>query len=524
MFSARRWATSSTTSGGKDASSPSSSTSAQQQQPAAAAAAVSTRDISVEAVWALWNEGNLFSLGAPDLSQFLTNHSVTVNPNWKKAALVRQVEEVLRAREAQRKQQPGAAAAASGASGATAAAGDALRPAAVGERKESDVYGRWEGQSGGASGPVGGAGRRSEMLLDLSASGFYSGQGAADATAAAVPKAFQLFPGGATPDLVLSRVNTTSFPGFAANAECFTFTGADTQLSTRSRYSKTTQWSILNARHMNLPAEITADLGKLVLRPDVVKRSRYVVSVFALQQRVQQAQATSALWVSATSSRAASALEAVLVGKNGFVAPTTKELTYEARIRRKNDTVTAELDAKGNTTAVYSQFTNIQTAYWMSPTVGQDVRYLVRSRKTLAGAGATAPGDAEAAEFLKTHIVDIESEEAKSLLKPNLGEVVYASENETRTFVKNFDAYQIKVVETTRQPLIISRNEEDGARTELTVKVTVPMQAAADKFDLPRVTEAVYDLGVELAAAATEQFVSEFSLSADPVITSVSGQ
>lgn len=495
MFNAYRWQ-------GGDAAG---------KQPAAAA----QQDVSIETVWALWNEGNLFSLGAPALSQFLSNNNVTVNPHWKKAALVRQVEDVLRAREAERKQQQ---------SPAAAAAPGALQPKdAAAAGGGSDVYGRWEGQTGGASGPIGGPTGRSEMLLDLSASGFYSGQGAADATAAAVPKAFQLFPGDATPDLVLSRVNTTSFPGFAANTECFTFTGADAALSTRSRYSKTTQWSILNARHMGLSAEIVADLGKLVLRADVVKKNRHVVSVFALQQRVQQAQTTSSVWVSATSTRASAALEQVLVGKNGFVAPTAKELSFEARIRRKNDVVTAELDGKGATKAVYTQFTNIQTAYWMAPAVGQDVRFLVRSRKALAGGGVgpAAVTDAEAGEYMKAQIIDVASDEAKSLLKPSLGEVVYASENETRTFVKTLDACTIKVIETTRQPLIISREEEDGLRTELSLVVSVPMQAAAEKFDLPRVTEAVYDLAVELAAAASGEFVAEFGLSADPVVTAV---
>lgn len=472
------------------------------------------KDLSVEAVWSLWNEGNLFSLSAADLSQFLSKQSVNVDPGWKKAALVRQVEDVLRAREAKRKQQKSAAeGAASSATTGTPAGRQqtTTTPAGGGQQQQqvsSDVYGKWEGQQGGAS-------SKSDMLLDLSASGFYS-QNAADTTAAAVPKAFQLFSGASSPDLILSRVNTTSFPGFAANAECFTFTGADAVQSTKSRYSKTTQWSILNARHLRLNAEITADLGKLILRNDIVKKNRYVVSSFALQQRVQH---TPSLWVSATSSKAVagsnSPIERVLKA-HGFTIPTNKTLTFEAKIRRKNDTIVAELNEKGVTTGLFSSFTNIQTAYWVAPaSVGQDVRFLVRSRRPIEGEAA--------ADYMHpgSPILDVASDEAKSLLKPNLGEIIYASENMTRTFTKKFDAHNINVIECSRQPLIISREEEDGVRTEVTVSVEVPMQVGAEKFDLSAVTSTIYDLATEMATEFNSDFVSEFNLTADPVVTSI---
>jgi hypothetical protein len=463
-----------------------------------AAATKRPSDLSVEAVWALWNEGNLFSLSAADLSQFLTAHSVAVDAAWKKAALVRQVEDVLRAREAKRKLASAGGGATPGAAAPAGSSPGGAPPGGLAPRSDGDVYGRWEGQAGGAQ-------PRTEMLLDLSASGFYS-QSAADATAAAVPKAFQLFSGASSPDLVLSRVNTTSFPGFAANAECFTFTGADAQQATRSRYSKATQWSILNARHLNLTAEIVADLGKLILRNDVVSKNRYVVSAYALQQRVQR---TPSLWVSATSTRAMSALEAILTKEHGFASPTSKAMSFEARIRRKNDAIVAELDAKAATTGVFSAPTHIQTAYWLAPTVGQDVRFLVRTRRAVE----------DSSEYTKAPILDVSGDEAKSLLKPNLGEITYASENEKRVFVKRFDAYSVEVTETLRQPLIISRNEDEGARTEVTISVSVPQQATADKFDPAGVTASVFDLAVQLATAANASFVSEFNLTAEPVVT-----
>jgi hypothetical protein len=355
------------------------------------------------------------------------------------------------------------------------------------------------------------------MLLDLSASGFYS-QNAADTTAASVPKAFQLFSGASSPDLILSRVNTTSFPGFAANAECFTFTGADAAQSTKSRYSKTTQWSILNARHLRLSAEITADLGKLILRNDIVKKGRYVVSSFALQQRVQH---TPNLWVSATASKAVDggsncAIERVLRA-HGFSVPTNKTVSFEAKIRRKSDVVVAELNDKGATTGLFSAYTNIQTAYWVSPQpAGQDVRFLVRSRRAIE--------PEVAAEYMVggAPILDVASDEAKSLLKPNLGEIVFASENLTRVFVKKFDAYTINVTECSRQPLIISREEEDGVRTEVTVSVEVPSVHTETKFDLNVVTSSVYDLATEMAKEFNSDFVSEFNLNAEPVVTSMS--
>ncbi|RNC50510.1 mitochondrial guide RNA binding complex subunit 2, partial [Trypanosoma cruzi] len=53
-------------------------------------------------VWGLWNEGNLFSLSVPELAFFLQEHCnvANVDPRAKKSALVRQVEEILSAEQA----------------------------------------------------------------------------------------------------------------------------------------------------------------------------------------------------------------------------------------------------------------------------------------------------------------------------------------------------------------------------------------------------------------------------------------
>src|SRR3989338_7798286 len=55
----------------------------------------SSAPVDRSTIWALWNEGNLFSLNASELASFLVQNKVEVPENAKKTALVRLVEDLM---------------------------------------------------------------------------------------------------------------------------------------------------------------------------------------------------------------------------------------------------------------------------------------------------------------------------------------------------------------------------------------------------------------------------------------------
>jgi len=145
--------------------------------------------LTYEHVWGLWNEGNLFSMPVAQMQDFLREAGVPTDPGAKKAVLVRRLEEYLHAKDK--------------ATASASSSGDGAAP--VPATDSGVAYGRW---NNGA--------RQAETLLDLAQTDFYKG------SANMVPKAFQLLTKGSCVEAVVSRVNTTAFPGFPANTECYT--------------------------------------------------------------------------------------------------------------------------------------------------------------------------------------------------------------------------------------------------------------------------------------------------------------
>lgn len=428
-------------------------------------------DVNYQQVWALWNEGNLFSLNVTQLHSFLSKQGVKAEQASKKAALVRLTEELLQAADNKSK-------------------GIAPPPT----QQSGGAYGKWD-QAAPAPAP--------ETLLDLNQAGFFQ-----EGNISMAPKAFQILVQGNSPDLVVSRVNTTSFPGYAANAECFTLTAANADLAVRARYSKALQWCAMNLRNLQAEGEIAIDFGKLVLNRAVVRRHRQIVSAWTLQQRVQVNKPY--LWVSTVAQNNTKDIE-VFLQSEGFVLKTVAKppVTFDVSIRRANDKINLQLDSKGVPVVVNDPITLIQQSHVIVPNGGLDGRLMVRCRTKL--------NPQDIATFMRANIIELDGEDIKDVLPAHLGQVVYASENETRFWEKVHpdNGITFTVKETKRMPLILVKEEEEDARTEFLVTLPLP---TGPKTDLNALGNELFAFVRRFSAAGTKAFVEEYATQTEPVV------
>ena len=436
---------------------------ARRAQGNVAAAGQNAAALSVEAVWSLWNEGNLFSMNIAQLHAFLQSQNVVFDHNSKKAGLVRQVEELLQARDNQSK--------------------------GGGQGGQHGGHGNW--QQGGQ--------QQAETLMDLKQAGFY------DSPLAMAPKAFQLLVGGNTCDLVVARVNTTSFPGFPSSTECYTLTGAVADLALRARYSKALQWCVMNAVNLNLPpGEFSVDFGKMIFKPEVIRKNRRIVSGWTLQQRSQLGEPFT--WVSAAS---AEANLAAFLEKEGFAPAAVKGTPpkyFDCHVRRgqRNDIICLEMDESGKTQAGAMPWYPLQSAHVLHKSGGQDVRMQLRTRIPLT------PQELTAVRGLQ--ILKVTEDEVTSALAPEMGQVIYTAENEVTAWERRGDKgilYTLKQIK--RTPLIVTKAEDEDPRVEYVLSCGVP------QVDLNWFANDLYDLSQRFAEALTPSFIAEFGTEVKPI-------
>ncbi|CUE80928.1 transmembrane protein, putative [Bodo saltans] len=435
---------------------------------------------SHDTVWGLWNEGNLFSLTVAQMDAFLSANRVTPDGSRKKALLVRQLEELLQTKENSAKGLP--------------------PPQQAPPPVPTRGHGSWAPPPRPVSEP--------ETLLDLTQSGFY------ESPHAMAPKAFQLLVNGATPDVVVGRVNTTAFPGFPANSECYTLSTADSTLSLRTRFSKAFQWCLMNLSNLRIDAEFQADFGKLLVHQSMIKKGRQVVSAYSFQQRIQtQTASTGSEWVSSVSEASVPAMEALLADEL-FTAVGKKQLSYDAQIRRANDVLFVELNSKAAVTAVNSKWNSVQTSHLLQQD-SIDSRLMLRTRQPLRRQ--------EVELFTTVPVLAIENGDVTPVLPAEHGQVVYVSENEVRRWEKRntLSGARLTVVETRREPLIVVRDEEEDVRIEYQLMVSVPC-TPTEKVDMRLLSLELYDLAKLFSDTLSDEFVKSYGCEPNPVTATTS--
>ena len=435
---------------------------------ASSSAASTESPTSPKRVWALWNEGNLFSMSVAELQQFLANEGIKTEGDSKKAFLVRRVEEHLHVKESKAKG----------------------RPVLFANSGDVDPNAK---PFGGHKGVV-----QPETLLDLSQAGFYDG------ASHMAPKAFQLLVADSAIDLVVSRVNTQGFPGAPANMECYTLTGAESDVAVKARYSKALQWCLLNMQNLQMDGELCVDFGKLLLEPSVVRKNRKVLSSWTLQQRIQATNPYQ--WLSNVPSTATKAIETLLEAEKFSSVTKAPVIGYDVTVKRAKDSVSIELNRKGQVLGVFSKWSSVQTSHLVNPQ-GIDTCLLLRSRPPLRRK------DVEL--FSTVPIIKLEKENLSDVLPAEHGQVVYVSENEVRRWEKKSEhGVRFTVIEVKRDPLIVSLDEEEDSRIEYNILVSL---TAAEKLDLSALASDVFSLATKFSGALCKPFVDAYGTTADGV-------
>lgn len=444
--------------------------------------AASAAPVTYEQVWSLWNEGNLFSLQLSQMRDFLSAAGITTDAAAKKAAVVRRLEEYLQAQDK--------LAASAGGDSAAAAAAAATAAAAAGGAAPSQDYGHW-----GASGTT-----QPETLLDLAQAGFYQG------ATTMVPRAFQLLTVGSSAEAVVSRVNTSAFPGTPANSECYTLSTSDAEGALQARYSKVLQWCLLNMSNLRMDGELSVEVGKLLLKPSVMRHNERVVSAYTLQQRLQLTKPYT--WVSTVPESAIAVVERFLTEKGFAAVSKSARLTYEGTIKRANDNIDVLLNDQMKIDGVYGEWVDVQTAFCTS-LERPDLRVLLRSRPPISAQDRDT--------YTRTPVIEMAQDDVTDVLPPELGQLVYLSENETRHFERlNAKGIAVVVREIKRQPLIVLRDDEEDARVEYRISVDIPASAGSQTMDVRAVGLEVLNLAEELSTAVQSLFNEAYGLVAAP--------
>ena len=157
---------------------------------------------SMDRIWELWSEGNLFSLHAADLTLFLQANGVEIDAQWKKTQLVKQVENIVSA------QKNPSLELGTSTKDVVKKDSDAISPA--------DTYGEVAAEAFEG---------KDQMFVDVQQAGLYSG----DTMGPIIPRAFQLMHESICPNVYISRLKTSAFPGSNATRSSYTLAHTNRQ-------------------------------------------------------------------------------------------------------------------------------------------------------------------------------------------------------------------------------------------------------------------------------------------------------
>jgi hypothetical protein len=453
--------------------------------PVAAAAGAAAAAPTRAQVWALWNEGNLFSLTPEQLAAFLKANGVDPE-GQRKAALVRKTE-ALMAKEAPASLVVEAAKVddvstitatqtARAASDYSATASDLF--------EEADEYGDWT---------LGTAATGKKVDLDFIAFSASEAQ-RESATAAAqqhlAPRAFQLLHQENTVDLGLARLapSFASLPGCAHLTEAMTPVSVAPDDANRLRFRKGFHWAVANAWNANIDAEINIGAGKALYWRAAAKQQKPVLPLWACQQHLFDAHPYS--WLAIAHEDNVGAMEQ-MAATLGMQPSGEAETSYKLMVRRSRDILDVDLNAHLQTVKVNRPWDRLFVSHNVR-TKMPDLRFVVRGRRPMPRKVTE--------QYLSAPMLKISGATAQSVLDPALGDVAYAAQRVIRRWhTKLASGATLQLVETRRTPLLVTRQGDDGERLEYEFVANVPPQV--ERVDVHAMADELWTKGQDLAAA-----------------------
>ncbi|CCW63676.1 unnamed protein product [Phytomonas sp. EM1] len=426
-------------------------------------------------IWGLWNEGNLFSLSVPELRYFLTTHCQVegVDPQSKKSALVRQVEEILAAEQASNiaVQQEDVQ---SDGTVVTIADYDKGEEAL----DEADEYGDWGAEPGFEQ-------RRHADYVEVAPTKL------GPAYDPLVPRSFQLLHSQVSSDVQLHHIDPSKLPGQSKNNAALTVRRVEVDESNRQRFRKVFEWCLANIWNMNVSGELNIGAGKVLYYRQVAKQNRNVLPIWTLQRHLYTHHPY--VWFAVASESNTAAMEALATTLGLELAQDTT-CSYKTIIRRNGELLDAELNAQLQCVKFNRPWDRLLVTHYVRGRM-PDLRLLVRVRHPIRRRVVET--------YLETDILRATRDTVHSVLSPELGDVVYCCERQIRKWERRTRCgVLLQLVETRRTPLIITRVGDEGMRLEYEWVVQLPQRA--EKVDVAALSDELWDYGNTMARALEE--------------------
>lgn len=426
-------------------------------------------------VWGLWNEGNLFSLSIPELQYFLSQqqNGRPIDPHAKKSTLVRQVEELLSAEQANLSvpQED---------DGTTSSAGATSPSVFVSDYDhvedaldEADDYGDWGAEPGFEQ-------KRKVDFMEISPAR------AGERYDPIIPRSFQLFHSDISADVQMRGVSPSKFPGYRNKKEVFTVAPVNPNQANKLRFRAAFEWCLLNIWNMNMPGEINIGAGKALYYRQVAKQNRNVLPLWALQKHLYR-QHPYVWFAIATESNVASIEE--FAAKLGMKLTQEATTSYKVMIRRMGELLDAELNAQLQCVKLNRPWDRLLVTHFIR-SKAPDLRLLVRARHPIKKRIVDA--------YMETDILRSTRDTVQSVLSPELGDIAYCCERVIRKWSMRIPSgVTLQLVETKRTPLIITRAGDEGERLEYEWIAQIPQRA--ERVDVAVLSDELWDYGIRLA-------------------------
>lgn len=443
--------------------------------------------ITHDLVWGLWNEGNLFSLSAPELIFFLQQKQLsastgaggtvptwTIDPQAKKSTLVRQVEELLSAEQASLTVSPETA-------GVVVTGYDRVEETL----DEADEYGDWGAEPGFEE-------RRHIDYME------FNPQLMGERYEPLVPRAYQLLHANLSADVGMRLINPSKLPGQSKNTQAYVVSKVDVDAANSQHFRRGLEWCMANLWNTNMSGELNIGAGRILFHRTIAKQNRNTLPLWSLQRHLYAYHPY--VWFAVASASNAEAVEK-LVARLGMKLVQDATTSYRVSIRRAGEFLDAELNAQLQCVKINRPWDRFLVSHYVRSQM-PDLRFLVRARHPIKKRIADA--------YLETDILRSTRDSVQSVLSPELGDVNYCCERVIRKWAMRTQVgVTLQLVETRRTPLIITRAGDEGERLEYEWIVVLPQKA--ERVDIAAMSTELWNYGNLLAKeleAGMEEFLS----------------
>ena len=448
--------------------------------PGAGAPSSGVASPSADRVWELWSEGNLFALSISELQAFLREQGVPhIDPTWRKSTLVKQVEEIVSSLRSHSSKSVKSTEVARATPSAITASDSLSELTADGVFDQGSTF------------------------VDVQQSGLYSG----DSMGPIIPRAFQLMHESLSPDVALSRINTSLFPGGSSKLQAYTLLPTNAANSNRGRFSKAFQWCVLNLWNMSMDGEMHLSVGRMLFwkgaycYPEPAEgEQRRLMSLWTVQQKLQAQQPYT--WVSVASKRNRAAVDEFLQ-QNAYerCGPSEDPIeSYRVAVKRANrEVLEGEVSSDMATTSLKPCWERFLLTFYVRDAM-PDVRIQIRARLPLK----KKTGDM----FSGVNLIKMSGEAVEPALPGDLGEVLHVTKRSVKTWKRTIDNLRVSLLisEITSQVAYAGEGKQtEDTRMEYEMRCTIPQQN--DTIDLAAISEEIWEATLQFSKALEEGMV-----------------